>query len=1367
MHTTRICNHLRVALKHSALALALGAAVIFGNGPTAQAAVTYDFSTGLQGWTQIDPTAGDLWAADFGWPAETGSLGHLGAGWNDSETQMGRSPAFTLVGSEDLTFQLFGSKSSLAAVDVTPSTVPATAIDLGGFCGLALRDVAADTYVLSKGLDAYTYEAFATLSFSAAELAPYANDGKMYTLDWIDYDKDISSGNGDGWGWLVNVSIPGVLFYPANDNFANAIDLLGTTGTQTGTDNIHATLEVGEPATVTYPDHSTSSFNNSVWFKWTCTADGKFTVSTKGSTNTLPTPGEWDAVLGIYSGSSVNALTPLGASPLDTGLEEAMTVAVTAGTTYHIQLAGYDSAVAANILLNWSFVPAIRAEIETFGPGATIGALVANAATIAWTVPYGTNLATLTPTFTLSPGATCTVGGLPLYSGDLADLSSPVNYTITSSGISPTVNVYTVTVSWGPANTACDITSFGTDVAGSMAVITPSGTVDWYLPYGTDMTTLAPNLTLSSGATSVPVIGTTRDFTLPQTYTITAQDGSTTKDYTVTPTVSQESALVWNTTNGDWDSLTANWTGQSTNTDRPFSNGDAVIFSKTAGGTINIAAGMLPTSTTVSATSGNYIFSGQPVGSGSLIKSGGGQLSLEVTPANFSNIAVNGGNLYLHAAGHYLGTGTPINMGTGGVTVESGGTLMGERAYMAGSLTMNGGRWWENNGFGGSWTGTVYLAADSYFGQNGWCCDQSINGEISGPGGVIKNGGMTLTLTASNSYTGATTVTGGTIKCNHVNALGSGALSISSTIGTKVNLNYSGEHNVAALTLGGMPQASGTYGSTASPATNKNDTYFAGTGMVTVPASSFNNMLTFSFGALGSATINDTTITMEVPNGTDRTNLAPTYTVSAGATCLPLPGTPLNFTGTQSYTVTAEDGITAKTYLVTVTETVLPDVFTWASAASGNWSVPANWTNELATVSAPLGGGRASYTLNFTAPGTYTASNNMNAGFELNQLNFGSTVTLAGNSLAFVANGPTQPMINQNSGSTATLSNDLDLGSNAIFGGSGNGQVNLSGSLTGTGMLIKNSSGTMTLSGDFNTYSGGTTINAGSLNLGKTANNMLGTGPVTVNSPATLNLNGNGNLTNEFTFNGARVNNGNSFSANLNGPITLEATTTIDLGTTGNMTIGGSVSGPGGLTKLGAAGPLVLSGTNTYTGPTTVTSGTLKCNNVNALGSGDLSVSASATVNLNYTGDHVVTSLTLAGAVMPPGTYDSSDPSGRITGSGTVTVGGLSGYGTWASTNAPGQTPGQDYDNDGVANGIEYFMGQTGSAFTTMPGLDATNTITWPKDPNYSGTWQIQTSPDLEAWTDVAGTDNTTSVSYTLPTGMGKLFVRLLVTPSP
>ena len=112
------------------------------------------------------------------------------------------------------------------------------------------------------------------------------------------------------------------------------------------------------------------------------------------------------------------------------------------------------------------------------------------------------------------------------------------------------------------------------------------------------------------------------------------------------------------------------------------------------------------------------------------------------------------------------------------------------------------------------------------------------------------------------------------------------------------------------------------------------------------------------------------------------------------------------------------------------------------------------------------------------------------------------------------------------------------------------------------------------------------------------------------------------------------------------------------------------------------------------------------------------------------------------------------------------------GFDDWADANgATGQTPQQDHDNDGVRNGVEFFMGETGSSFTANPSLDATNTISWPASAAYQGTYEVQTSTDLDTWTPAA-TQPTPSggfLSYTLPPGApgGKSFVRLLVTPTP
>jgi len=67
------------------------------------------------------------------------------------------------------------------------------------------------------------------------------------------------------------------------------------------------------------------------------------------------------------------------------------------------------------------------------------------------------------------------------------------------------------------------------------------------------------------------------------------------------------------------------------------------------------------------------------------------------------------------------------------------------------------------------------------------------------------------------------------------------------------------------------------------------------------------------------ATISGTTITAEVPNGTDVTKLKPTITISKDATVSPASGAETDFTDPVSYVVTAEDGTTKKTYTVTIT----------------------------------------------------------------------------------------------------------------------------------------------------------------------------------------------------------------------------------------------------------------------------------------------------------------------------------------------------------------------------------------------------------------------------------------------------------------
>ncbi len=342
------------------------------------------------------------------------------------------------------------------------------------------------------------------------------------------------------------------------------------------------------------------------------------------------------------------------------------------------------------------------------------------------------------------------------------------------------------------------ITSFGTNVPGSNAVIgEPVGgvaAIAWTVPFalGSNLALLAPSYTLTADATCPqpnPGIPTPTNFGAgPVVYTVTSAGSIPVVNiYTVTVTVApDESTLIWNAGDGTWNFSIPNWKGAMSGGSTPFINGANAIFDKTTGGTIDIATGMSPLSTTVSAASGTYIFNGQPVASGPLTKSGGGTLQLNVTPASFSSIAVNGGTLYLYAAETGFAPGAaPFTIPN--VTVESGATLEAYRAHATGgTLTLNGGRYWEWNGWNdGGWWGPIYLAADSYFGRSEfWCYAQTLGGEISGPGGFTydsynNNQVAPLTLSVANSYTGPTVVNSGMVVCKNPASLGNGgALSI-------------------------------------------------------------------------------------------------------------------------------------------------------------------------------------------------------------------------------------------------------------------------------------------------------------------------------------------------------------------------------------------------------------------------------------------------------------------------------------------------------------------------------------------------------------------------------------------------------------
>jgi hypothetical protein len=230
------------------------------------------------------------------------------------------------------------------------------------------------------------------------------------------------------------------------------------------------------------------------------------------------------------------------------------------------------------------------------------------------------------------------------------------------------------------------------------------------------------------------------------------------------------------------------------------------------------------------------------------------------------------------------------------------------------------------------------------------------------------------------------------------------------------------------------------------------------------------------------------------------------------------------------------------------------------------------------------------------------------------------------------------------------------------------------------------------------------------------------------------------------------------------------------------INVGSSISGSGAVSAQGEVGSVYTLSAPGYSGDTTVVSATLKLGAVNPNNEvSTVSVASGARIDIAFSGNDTVGTLILGGTTMPPGTYNNTTHPTffSATGSGNIVVAASSGYSAWQTANgAAGQTVDLDHDNDGVDNGIEYFMGGSTntSGFTVTPVLNTSNQITWTMGDSYIGTYGtdyvIQTSNELTTWEPVAEANVTLdnvapgkSVSYTL-TGAGKRFVRLLVKPN-
>ncbi|EOB5820594.1 autotransporter-associated beta strand repeat-containing protein, partial [Salmonella enterica] len=621
----------------------------------------------------------------------------------------------------------------------------------------------------------------------------------------------------------------------------------------------------------------------------------------------------------------------------------------------------------------------------------------------------------------------------------------------------------------------------------------------------------------------------------------------------------------------------------------------------------------------------------------SLIKQGAGTLILNAENTYTGGTTISGGTLVATNV-DALGSGdvtddATLELNTGGTfdnaisgsgqVVKSGDgalTLSGANSYSGGTLISDGTLVASNV----EALGTGDVTDDAVLELN---TGGDFDNAISGSGQVVKSGDETLTLSGSNTYTGGTLISGGTLVASNVEALGSGDV----TNDAVLELNTGGTFD-NVISGSGQVVKSGDDALTLSGA----NTYTGGTTI------NDGTLVATSVDALGTGDVTDNA-TLELNTGGTFDNA-----ISGSGQVVKSGDKMLTLSGANSYSggTLISDG----TLVASNVESLGTGDVT--NNATLELNTGGDFTNNISGSGQVVKSGDETLTL--SGSNTYTGGTTINDG------------TLVATSVEALGSGD--------------VTNDAVLALNT--GG------DFANNIGGTGSVVKSGDETLTLSGT-NSYTGGTTISGGTL----VATNVeaLGTGDVTNN--ATLELNTGGDFTNNISGNGQVVKSGDD-TLTFSGSNTYTGGTTINDGTlvatsvealgSGDVTndavlalnTGGdfanNIGGTGSVVKSGDE-TLTLSGSNTYTGGTLISSGTLVANDVNALGTGD--VTDNATLMLNTGGDFI-NNIGGTGRV-----EKSGDDTLTLSGSNSYTGGTLISSGTLVATNVDALGSGDVTDN--------------------------------------------------------------------------------------
>ena len=642
-----------------------------------------------------------------------------------------------------------------------------------------------------------------------------------------------------------------------------------------------------------------------------------------------------------------------------------------------------------------------------------------------------------------------------------------------------------------------------------------------------------------------------------------------------------------------------------------------------AGTTLALAGtGSIATSSSVN-NSGVFDISATSSGASIISLSGSGAVTLGAQ------------NLTLSAAN---GTFSGVISGTGELIVTSGTQVLSGGNTYSGGTVINGGTLQVGDGTGNGWIiGNVSVGGTLAFDR---ADDVAFNGTVSGAGGLSQLGGGTLTLTAADTYTGATNVAAGVLALT-----GSGSIANSSHVTVTGTLDISAVGaSIKSLAGTGAVQL-GTQTLTFTAASDTFSGVISGSGNIVLLSGT--QTLTGANTYSGSTLISGGTLRLGqsaiTNNITDNATLS-FYSSSTIAMTGVVSGTgAVTQTGTGTTTITAVQTYTGATVISSGT---------LALSASGSILASSGLTdNGTFDISAATGGASiVSLSGNGTVQlGTQTLTlTNASGSFSGNIAGSGDVILVAGKEtlsgtssftgLTTIASGTLYlTSVNALSASSGIIDNGvLDISgvtssglvlSTSITSLAGSGTVTLgtktliltnaddsfSGTISGAGNLTI-SGGTETLTGA-NTYTGTTSITAGILVLSG-AGSLAATSTVQDNGTFDISAASSSAVIGSLSGSGTVALGANSLN------LTLASTV-----------FSGTITGTGGVTVSG--GTQILSGSNNYTGGTTISAGTLQIGNGLAAGS--------------ILGD-VVDNGTLA--------FDRSDTStfaGVISGTGAVT----------------------------------------------------------------------------------------------------------------